>query len=671
MRPLPWPSPPVVVLLTGGLLLAVGCSASITTDAAVPDLGADATVEPADATALFVLPRPTVEPFFYDLPWPTELRRAPSGRVDVTGFPNPLSQPIVTGFVTAINARLDGWGTNAAVYFRFDASIDPSSLPATPEASLAADASVFLLDVESGQRHPVVWHYQDEATQYWAEHTLAVRPVYGLPLAGGRPYVAVVTDRVRTAAGGLLRADEDLAALLSGASSDVVVTEARALHQPALDALAGAGVPPAEVRSLAYFVTQDPTADMLRLREWLLASYPAPSADVGAWTLRASAPSYQEVNGRYGPSPIVQAGALPYLATGGEIVLDASGAPTVHGEFDPRFSLVLPQTPMPDDGYPVVIYAHGTDGDYRSVVRTGLAVDLAEAGIATMGVDQIHHGERNAGGDPGLLFFNVLNPDAARDNVRQSALDVVQQARLLADLAVPLGIADRDGRPVVFDANEVYFIGHSQGGLNGPLFLAIDGAARGAVLSASTGVIAPALREKTMPDDPSIPELVVSFLQLSGDSVEEAFETEGFVVEHPIPNLLQTWIEAADAVNYASRLGRDRPAALGPLSVVMTEGLLDAWSPPLSIEALAGAIGLPVVRPVESVIDALRLRGIDPVTAPVTGNLGGATGGLLQYPDDGHFLIFQNPAARTRVIDFLDSLTEEAPGQEAGTIGAP
>ena len=88
---------------------------------------------------------------------------------------------------------LDGFGTSAPVFFRIDGDLDPTSLPATPAASLQMDASVFLLDVESASptalsRVPVEVHWDA------ASRLLAVRPYNGHALHEGRTYAAVVTS---------------------------------------------------------------------------------------------------------------------------------------------------------------------------------------------------------------------------------------------------------------------------------------------------------------------------------------------------------------------------------------------------------------------------------------------------------------------------------------------
>ena len=662
-------------------LVLAGCDAQ-----GAPDAGADAAPplpmrdggpppcgpeDEGDPRAVFVLPRDGSEAFF-DLPFPSDLRRTPEGTVDLSGFPNPRNNRIITRYVEAMARRLDGFATNGASYARFSEAVDPSSLPSTPEASTEGDASVFLMDVDRespalGARHPLVLHYQACQTRYWPAYTVASRPVYGLPLASGRRYALVVTDRVRPAAGGAFARDADFEALVEG-SGDAAVTAAAATYGDVFTVLGDHGVAMDEVLAVSVFTTQDAIGELLAIRDWMIAEYPAPALIEGSARAVRDAPALTELTGHYGPSPIFQEGEVPYTPEGGALEADEDGVPTVHGEFQARFTLTVPTSDMPESGYPIVLYAHGTGGDHRSFVADDTGALLATRGIAAMGVDQIHHGERNpGGGDPSTLFFNFTNPDAARDNNRQSALDVVQQARLVAALTFPTELIERGGMPVRFDASRILFMGHSQGGLNGPIFLAIDDASRGGVLSAASGVLTPSLIHKLEPV--AIPQLVATLLGLPGSPWQEALARESFNEEHPIATLLQTWIEAADGSNYAHliarapRIGPDG-LAFAPKSVLMTEGLMDEYTPPVSIEALAAAMGAPLVAPVHQPVDGLRLLGLEVFSAPATANVAGgmATMGLLQFPNDGHFAVFDNDAASAQAFGFLASLSEGGPG---------
>ncbi|MFW5921335.1 MAG: hypothetical protein ACOCUS_05800, partial [Polyangiales bacterium] len=143
-------------------------------------------------TAVFVLPTAEAEgemaPGFFDLPWPTDLRRTEDGFVDVGGFPRSSSVALLRTYLEAISSEIEGYSTNVATYLRFSEPVDPASLPQAPMEALADDASVFIVNVDLdsdsfGERHPAVVRYQEEPTLYWPANAVAVRPVYGAPLA--------------------------------------------------------------------------------------------------------------------------------------------------------------------------------------------------------------------------------------------------------------------------------------------------------------------------------------------------------------------------------------------------------------------------------------------------------------------------------------------------------
>ncbi|MDQ3033608.1 MAG: hypothetical protein M3Y87_14410 [Myxococcota bacterium] len=644
--------------------VAVESDAGVVLDAPMPMIDA-APTDAGPPRAIFEIPRGAEGESLLDLPWPSDLRRTAEGTVDVRTFPNPRRNRLVQRYMDAITARLRGFATNGAVYFRFSHELDASSLPADPAASLDDGATVFLIDIDDASptrltRHPAVVHVQETATLFWPAHTLAIRPVHGVPLAGGRRYAAVVLRTVRPAMGGELGRDDDFAALVGGAG-DAAIEAARPLYREALDALIEAGIDEDAVLSMSVFTTQDPVAELALYRDWMHAEYDAPMPITDAWE-RMDRATHQEITGAYGPVPVFQAGTIPYEEVGGAME-PADGVPVVHSEYDARFAMTLPLPiiPMPDAGYPLVLYAHGTGGDYRSFIGDGTGARLAAAGIATMGIDQIHHGARNpGGGSPEVLFFNILNPDAARDNNRQSALDIVQQARVVPNLVVPMELVDRGGRQVRFDPSRVFFFGHSQGGLVAPLFLGIDDGVSAGVVSAGSAVLAYALLQKTEPI--SIPEILRVALQLPGGNVATAFELEGLGFEHPVVTLVQAWIEASDGSNFGHlAFASPRTLASGdrfpPKSILSTEGLMDEFSPPGSIEALAISMRVPQIEPVARRLEAYDLLGIGALTGEVGANVGGgaATAGLLQYPDQGHFAVFNDTSAQARIRGFLQS----------------
>src|SRR5581483_1903847 len=117
--------------------------------------------------------------------------------------------------------------------------------------------------------------------------------------------------------------------------------------------------------------------------------------------------------------------------------------PVPQGMIDIHFTLTLPPGPMPDAGWPVAIYAHGTGGNADSFVNDGTAAAAAAQHVAMLGFDQIFHGERGSPTvSPEVAFFNFTNPHAGRTNNRQAALDLVQSGRLVRRLTFPLHNAD-------------------------------------------------------------------------------------------------------------------------------------------------------------------------------------------------------------------------------------
>ena len=193
-----------------------------------------------------------------------------------------------------------------------------------------------------------------------------------------------------------------------------------------------------QVAVASVFTTQDPVSELFQLRDFI-HTLPVPEArEVESIGVQRAITNYEIFVGRY-TAPRFQAGEIPYKSMGGGIEFDADGKPQVGGEEDLRFSLSVPEGEMPEGGWPIVLYAHGTGGNYQSYYRGDIAVTLAKKGIVVISIDQIHHGERDGGlcdtGDysqcVSLLFFNFLVPKAGRDNVRQSALDYVSLMRLL------------------------------------------------------------------------------------------------------------------------------------------------------------------------------------------------------------------------------------------------
>ncbi len=685
--------------------------------ASVAVFGFGACSSPQTVHGVFIAPTSLDElenEHFFDHPFPSDIRRDADGKVHLGGMLNPSLNKVVQQYEDSTIGLLDGFSPAASAYFLFDGDLDTSTLPNSPQGALSASSSIQLVDVdpaspEHGQRKLVEWYFRASEGMYWVPHTLAVAPAHGYPLRPKTRYALVVTRAARGVGGGLVLPSKDLLEVL-----DLLPTSphSQATHDafaPSVSELEAAGVPRADIVQLTVFTTNDPTDELFRVIDAEKKDFPAPTIDPSSWTL-VKEDLYKDIfEGWYGPAPNYQAGVLPFknAGDGGGFVFDDQGNPVLQSTFDMRFSLVVPREqtcPMPAEGYPLVLYAHGTGGSFESVWKeaNGFGTTLPPKCVAAMGVDQIFHGARpgapppndpNYENDVDLLFFNLFNPVAARTNGRQAAVDVVQQARLFSEshATVPAFMSP-SGKEIKFDATKLMFVGHSQGGVNGPLFLAADDQTRGGVLSGTGAMITVALLEKTQPA-PSVAGAVRTLLGLASAD----YDTE-LNLFHPVINLAQTIVDTTDPVHYMPYI-ISHPRHGIAKSIYQTEGIAlgdacttdadcpgapwkcnaqsvcengDSYAPPHGIEIASVALGLPRELPgVRPVLEA-SYGNIGDVTVPPTGLAGNLAGGkasgvLGQFAplqgSDGHFVVFDIPACRDQAAQFVANLASDPVGR--------
>jgi hypothetical protein len=585
-------------------------------------------------TALFELPGDS--PDFYATPFPNDLRREADGTIDLSAFP---TNSLIADKYRQAADTLEGFGLNEAAFFRFDGTLGDPSLP-TPAESVTDGAQVYLVDVDPdsparGQRTPAAVRFRAERTQTIGENSLVVRPYPGFPLAEGTTYAAVITRRV----GGITRAPQFDA--LMGDDPEPRITLARAVYQPLLDHLDEPGGDERDdVVTATVFTTQRATHVVPALRD-AIAALPRPVA-TEIMSMMVMPSNTLVWTGKY-TAPNFQTGDVPYReAPSGQIEIVDGKAVVVRME-EMRFALTLPDGPVPANGFPIAIYAHGTGGDYVTFTEDGTGQSLAAQGIATISTDQALHGPRNPGGDAQIDFFNFANPYAMQNNGLQGTADLFAQLRLVQ------GLQFSDGtRTIKFDSTKVYFFGHSQGGLTGPGFVAFEPSLSGAVFSGTGGLLYIGLLYKTEPIDISM--LLQTFMR--DDPCDE---------DNPTLAMLQMWVERSDGVNYAGMFARNPIPGNAPRNIFQTEGFEDSYTPNRAIEAFATAVGGDIVQlPDTAEITGVTLRGRGVVATPIANNINGATAVIGQYKQrptsDGHFVVFNIEAAKRQAARFLGTL---------------
>lgn len=600
-----------------------------------PGLGIDWDAQPAGVT-------PRYEPGSDDwtaLGWPNDRLRTEAGALKLDLFPNP-GVALLTSYLDYGQEVLDGWGLNGSVYFQFDGGIDMASLPTAADSrdplSVIQLVNVTPDTPRYGEAMPIdVRWYGDGKDPFYLPLTLAMRPVTGMPLAEGATYCAIITRGIVDVQGRYLQVAPEFAPALA---SDPTLDPLRAW-------LKDSDLHSVDLAVASCFTTQVATQELRAVRAFL-ETQPVPAVEhveePGVWG---------ELHGTYS-APNFQAGEKPYAADG-DLRFDESGAPIVQAMETIRFMLLVPtDRPMPEAGWPSVLYAHGTGGDYESC--RGSSKELLGAGLAVVCIDQPLHGSR--GPEEGPLnddqlvtySFNFLNPKAGRTNFRQSTIDSMTLARMVAAGALDLAAADTlSGAAIALDPAHITFFGHSHGGLSGGLLLGVEPLIGAGVLSGAAGGIINTILLRKDPVD--ILQLLGAVLKIPPDDLD-AF--------HPMMSLIQMLVDATDPINFSPYWTKPLPPNT-PKHVFVTEGTSDHASPAIATDAMGAAAGLPLILPLAKWSEPHALRGLIPVHKPLSENLAGWTAAMQQWQDGSHWVAFNNSEARATWAWFFRSLVEE------------
>lgn len=597
-------------------------------------------------------PRITFEPdstSAYAMPWPGDQFRDADGTVSFEAFRRPAGIPLVESYVE-LGESLHGWGTNSPVHFRVD---DPASVDVpTPAASLETTSAYVLVDVDPdspfrGERFPVDVHVSDIVSPYQPEGLVTVAPTQGFPLRGGTTYALVFTT--------------------SGFGTNLDFLEVferdhphHALWEDVLPVLRDHGLRKRDLAGGTVFTTQDPLDEMQRIAD--LVQNTLDPADLSPQaTLVASYTRYDVYETRY-ESPVFTFGERPFLTEGGAFQFGPDGTPLIASWDSMRTSVCVPRdVPVPDGGWPVVVYQHGTGGDYLTMCDSdhpwAFANLVGERGFVTIGIDQPLHGTRN-GGEPqnDIANFNLFNPTSGQTNFRQGAADALYLTRSLHDRPTTLQLPDGTSLPL--DPDNITFFGHSQGGLTGAIATPFwTGDVKATVLSGAGGLLAITVVDR---------KDILDFAQLVG-SIARFLPDEEVHELHPLLGVVQTLVEPTDPINYAPYWFREAHSHPGhtPSSVLATSGTDDEATPYRTALAMATAASLPALPPSATPMPGLELRGIADTPSPATENAtaydGPITAGFSQWEDGSHFVVFQEPRAIDLYRDYLRSAVQGSP----------
>lgn len=628
---------------------------------------------PSATTALFVLPRETddqtVKQDFYRLPFPNDALRDANGKIDFSRHPK---DPSPSFGIDVLGRYLDAlstepFGNAPTIIMRFDGPVDFASIQLN-----GATPNVRLVKFEAGQNfaHGLSLLLNGGGNRYTCHDWMAVRPYNGDSLSAGT-WGLVVLKGIKGggAAGVELQPSADFVAMLS-ATPPTEPRQALAWpgYAPLRAYLTAQNIAPDTVLNATVFTVADPQRLMKRLAD-AAAAAPAPTATT--WIKCGTAPSpcpdttgpracgaantnFEEWHALLS-LPIYQQGTAPYLTPAQGGAIDGSTAPLVPVRTEQVCaSLTVPIGTPPAGGWPVVLYAHGTGGHFRSHAADGSGAALSNITVpgvsaplkaAVLGFDQVGHGPRRgvAGQttSPDDIVFNFGNPASARGTMAQGATDLHSVTRYLKSLATTPA-----AELPALDVSRLAYWGHSQGATEGALFLAQDRSIEGTLLSGASACLVNSLTSKKAPID--IAGGLWAALSESSPSAVGVY--------HPVLSLLQAWSDPVDPLHFAANaavmpIDGARPAFARHVFQVWGKDDLFTAQPVQSSFAVGARLAF--VGPKVDELD------VTPVQTSVSGNFTvprTITAAVRQYVPlgyDGHFVVFNNSTATTDASRFI------------------
>lgn len=640
----------------------------------IPWQGTRCETEEGPAVAHFQVPRDGQDMDFYRLPFPNDIRKK-SGKLDLSEHPKPPQDqiPIAARFIEAGDGQLEGFATNPVIYFRFsqeyrfgDASGDTIMI-----VDITPDSPNY--DRSTGIRWKTT---RGPVSNYICPNWLAVRPSIGRPLRPETTYAAILTTGIRREQGDAFERSEDFEAMLASATpGDEELARAHEAYEPLRQWLDDRGFDESSILNAAVFTTLDPEAPIRALATAVADMDPPQISTLVACDQEEKSPC--ETEGAHGEArgvclnsgdgfielhgrielPLFQEGTLPYEEEGGALSWSSDGEPQVTDRADVCFALSIPERSRPDEGWPLLIYAHGTGGSFTGQMGAGgFAEEMANAGTpaATLALDMPMHGDRRGDSDlgPESLFFNIINPVAARDNVLQGSADLLSLVRFATQEHVRASDSPT-GDEISFDSARIAIMGHSQGATHAAIMLPYASGIAGGVLSGVGGHLISSLLNKTQPQP--IAQAIGAMLF---DLDDEDLAGDSF---NPALSLIQNFYESGDPINFGHRIYH-QPTDLTStgMHLFMSYGVNDNYSPEQTQAAYARAARLPHVGPSLVPINLEQIEA--PASNTVTAGGSQRTVGVRQFEfdddgDDGHFVaVRRNGPGHADVVKFLTAV---------------
>jgi hypothetical protein len=523
------------------------------------------------------------------LPWPSSAFQRDDGAT-ATGLRLDLPLAAMPVNIDAIAVdpapwnRIDGFSPSGAIVAAFPGGVSADGLPPhhDPAASLAADAAVVVVDVETGER-AVVFAEIDMNVKPELR-TLIIRPLERLR-AGAR-YAVGIRDTVKGAGGEPLPRSPGFQALVDGAGFDHPRFDAVAANADTMfAALAAAGLPPDQLVLAWDFVTASDaslTSDLLTMRDAALPAMGPAGESLGFELTEVSADPgrvYRALLGTF---------EVPNFLSDGErvttrILRDEAGAPVLDDALGTaNLAAIIPACVTTAElPLETVIFGHGLFGTGAGYVEDRFLQEIAnEHCVVIFASDWIGLSERQLS----LAAFaaNDFNKsNALSEMLGQGVINFIALEHLVRGGLAGAPELTYEGQPVI-DPTRLYYLGGSLGGIMGGTFMAYDPTILRGVLGVPGGAWSLLIERST----------AWTPLQIAA----QAAYKDPYVYQILIA-LLASSFERWDPITTARRVLADPLPGTPAKQLLLYEALNDALVTNLATEMVARTMGLAVTGP--------------------------------------------------------------------------
>jgi hypothetical protein len=595
---------------------------------------------------------------FFDAPFPSDARLDAAGHPDLKGFPNPFASDLVANLLPSAQER-DHWPVLPVAYFKFTGPLSAHTL----DDLIPKDASqpVLLIDIDpaSPDRGTLIPTLAQTGVtdDYIPPNVVAIAPRPGFVLVGKRQYAFVMMRSFKDAAGSPL-------------GNNATIDKQANAGGPLWDTLKTLGIDAKNVVAATTFTTGDVVQETADLSAALVAKYPLTidnlmiDSDNGAGHT-----GYCALQGTI-TYPQFQTGTQPF-GTGGLFDFSDGGLPAKQGEMTVPLRITIPFATMPDAGWPLAVYFHGSGGVSSALVDRGPIVTVggdftpgegpafvwAPHGIAGAGSALPLNPERLPGASD-TAYLNFNNLAAFRDTFRQG---VIEQRMFIEALRnVKLDPALFSACPSVqlpatqtkhfFNPDQLLAQGQSMGGMYTNLVSAVEPRIKAAVPTGAGGYWSYFILQTTLVND--APTLLGVL-----------FHTDPPTFVHPYLYLFEAASEPAEPIVYMPRVARRPLPSYTARPIYEPVGSHDSYFPTTVYDAVALAYGHNQAgdQVWDTMQPTLALQGFDGILPyPISNNRPGYTGVVVQYPDDpismdGHTIYAQLPEVKYQYGCFFET----------------